>query len=120
MTQIADVRSCGVTLYVMLRILNVQYSIPDYVHISSECRHLLSRIFVADPTKMSSHGCTSRNYLIWCLHNHFLENLFAFLFISRPKIWILFLELITYIIYNILLCNGTIVAASRFIHSYSS
>ncbi|KAJ6671288.1 SERINE/THREONINE KINASE [Salix viminalis] len=33
------------------RILNVQYSIPDYVHISSECQHLISRIFVADPAK---------------------------------------------------------------------
>ncbi|PKI47491.1 hypothetical protein CRG98_032081 [Punica granatum] len=33
------------------RILNVQYSIPDYVHISPECRHLISRIFEADPAK---------------------------------------------------------------------
>lgn len=72
--KMADVWSCGVTLYVMLvgaypfedqddpknfrktinRIMAVQYKIPDYVHISQDCRQLLARIFVANPTRRIS------------------------------------------------------------------
>ncbi|CAI0413114.1 unnamed protein product [Linum tenue] len=33
------------------RIMSVQYSIPDYVRVSADCKHLLSRIFVANPAK---------------------------------------------------------------------
>ncbi|PWZ31336.1 Serine/threonine-protein kinase SAPK4 [Zea mays] len=73
--------SCGVTLYVMLvgaypfedpddpknirktiqplipvilhlqQIMQVQYKIPDHVHISTECQQLIARIFVANPMR---------------------------------------------------------------------
>ena len=34
------------------RILGVQYSIPDYVRVSSDWRRLLSQIFIVDPSKV--------------------------------------------------------------------
>ncbi|KAG2389670.1 Serine/threonine-protein kinase [Vigna angularis] len=38
-------------LWLIQKILSVQYSVPDYVRVSMECRHLLSQIFVASPEK---------------------------------------------------------------------
>jgi len=33
--------------------MSIQYSIPDYVRVSAECRELLTRIFTTDPSKVS-------------------------------------------------------------------
>lgn len=41
-------------MFLFQRIMAVQYKIPDYVHISQDCRHLLSRIFVANSARVCS------------------------------------------------------------------
>eukprot|EP00270_Netrium_digitus_P011437 TRINITY_DN363_c0_g1_i1.p1 TRINITY_DN363_c0_g1~~TRINITY_DN363_c0_g1_i1.p1 ORF type:complete len:337 (+),score=67.11 TRINITY_DN363_c0_g1_i1:294-1304(+) len=91
----ADVWSCGVTLYVMLvgaypfedpddprnfrktigRIMSVQYHVPPYVRLTPECKHLLSRIFTANPTKritmaeIRKHDWFKRNLPADLLHD---------------------------------------------------
>lgn len=86
--KLADVWSCGVTLYVMIvgaypfedpddpknfrktiqKIMSIQYKIPDYVHISQDCRHLLGRIFVGNPGRRITMNEIKR-------HPWFLKNL---------------------------------------------
>ncbi|KAK8946947.1 Serine/threonine-protein kinase SAPK7 [Platanthera zijinensis] len=86
--KLADVWSCGVTLYVMIvgaypfedqddpknfrktiqKIMSVQYKIPDYVHVSQDCRQLLARIFVGSPSRRITVNEIKR-------HPWFLKNL---------------------------------------------
>ena len=79
------------------RILNVQYSIPDYVHISAECRHLISRIFVADPAKVVTVS------ILWVLTEFTLaaggKFLFMFCFLKdRLLLCLLFIFYLFYIL----------------------
>ncbi|KAK1326689.1 Serine/threonine-protein kinase SAPK3 [Acorus calamus] len=47
------------------RILSVQYSIPDYVRISADCRELLSQIFIANPANVRFLIFLSCIGLVW-------------------------------------------------------
>ncbi|KAL3524810.1 hypothetical protein ACH5RR_013182 [Cinchona calisaya] len=49
------------------KILSIQYSIPDYVRVSKDSRHLLSQIFVADPEKRISIQEIKKH--LWFLKN---------------------------------------------------
>jgi hypothetical protein len=39
--------------------MSIQYKIPEYVHVSQDCKELLSRIFVANSAKVT-HTCKLR------------------------------------------------------------
>ncbi|THU65184.1 hypothetical protein C4D60_Mb05t01000 [Musa balbisiana] len=44
------------------RIMSVQYKIPDHVHISQDCKQLISRIFVANPMKEAARDAVIYHY----------------------------------------------------------
>lgn len=44
--------SYALCIFCSQRIMSIQYKIPEYVHVSQDCRQLLSRIFVANPAKV--------------------------------------------------------------------
>jgi len=48
------------------RILSVQYTIPDNINLSPECRHLISRIFVADPEAVSFFVNFAKHIFPYC------------------------------------------------------
>lgn len=58
----------------MQRILSVQYSIPDNVQISPECRNLISRIFVFDPTAVSDFLFSTSPYYSFSAKLHIFSN----------------------------------------------
>lgn len=46
----------------------MQYSIPDYVRVSADCRNLLSHIFVANPAKVFCIFSLEKYAYHWFVH----------------------------------------------------
>lgn len=51
--------------------MSIQYKIPEYVHVSQDCRQLLSRIFVANPAKVLLY--LNSDQLTRPIHDFFLK-----------------------------------------------